>query len=54
MDMDREWGRLRQLYDEKSNEELVALWGNRDSLTQIAQEALRQLWLSCRKSAKRL
>ena len=43
MDMDREWGRLRQLYDEKSNEELVALWGNRDSLTQIAQEALARV-----------
>jgi len=43
MDMDREWGRLRQLYDEKSNEELVALYGNRDSLTQIAQEALARV-----------
>jgi len=43
MDMDREWGRLGQLYDEKSNEELVALWGNRDSLTQIAQEALARV-----------
>jgi len=43
MDMDREWGRLRQLYDEKSNEELVALHGNREDLTQIAQEALARV-----------
>ncbi len=43
MDMDREWGRLRQLYDEKSNDELVALHGNRNSLTQIAQEALARV-----------
>jgi len=42
MDMDCEWNRLRQLYDEKSNEELVALYGSRDSLTQVAQEALEK------------
>jgi hypothetical protein len=43
MDMDREWNRLRQLYDDKSNDELVALYGNREDLTQIAQEALARV-----------
>jgi len=43
MDFERESNRLFQVYDEKSNDELLALHGNREDLTDVAQDALARV-----------
>jgi hypothetical protein len=43
MDFDRESNRLFQVYDEKSNDELLALHSNREDLTDVAQDALARV-----------
>ncbi len=43
MDFERESNRLFQVYDEKSNDELLALQGNREDLTEVAQDALARV-----------
>ena len=43
MDFDRESNRLFQVYDEKINDELLALHSNRENLTEVAQDALARV-----------
>jgi hypothetical protein len=42
MGLDGQMERLCALYDEKSDDELQAMYADRDDLTEVAQEALAQ------------